>query len=340
MSTSATGSPGRTLITGATGQIGSELVPYLRERYGRDNVVATGHIRRPTKEMEDSGPFLTLDLMDQETVVTTLRTEGIVQVFHLAAILSAAGEARPREAWDVNLTSLMNVLEACRINNVEKMFWPSSIAAFGPTSPRLDTPQVTVLQPTSMYGITKVAGELLCNYYFLKHGLDTRSVRFPGIISAETPPGGGTTDYAVAIFYDAIQKGHYRCFVREDTVLPMLYMPDCITATVRLMNASKEKVRRHDGYNLAGMSFSAGDLARSIMKRMPEFTIEYQPDSRQQIADSWPMSLNDSEARLDWGWAPEYDLETMTNDMLSRLDRKLTGGPAQRTKTDRRDNNA
>ena len=330
MSHLATGTSERILITGATGQIGSELVPFLRERYGRDNVVATGHIRRPTKEMEDSGPYLTMDLMDQETVVRTLRKEGVVQVYHLAAILSAVGEAKPQEAWDVNMTSLKNILEACRINNVEEVFWPSSIAAFGPTSPRLDTPQDTVLQPTSMYGITKVAGELLCNYYYLKHGLDVRSVRFPGIISAETPPGGGTTDYAVAIFYEAIQKGHYKCFVREDTVLPMLYMPDCIAAAVRLMGTPKAKVRRHDGYNLAGMSFSAGDLARSIMKRLPEFTIEYQPDGRQQIADSWPMSLDDCEARRDWGWAPEYDLERMTDDMLSRLKRKLTGDPAQK----------
>ena len=329
MSSSAAGPSGRILITGATGQIGSELVPFLREQYGRDNVVATGHLRKPTKELEDSGPFFTMDLMDQDVVVKTLKQEGIVQVYHLAAILSAVGEARPQEAWDVNMTSLKNVLEACRINNVDKVFWPSSIAAFGPTSPRRATPQDTILQPTSMYGITKVAGELLCNYYFLKHGLDTRSVRFPGIISSETPPGGGTTDYAVAIFYDAIQKGHYRCFVREDTVLPMLYMPDCIAAAASLMSSPKEKVRRHDGYNLAGMSFSAGDLAEAIMRRMPSFTVEYRPDNRQQIADSWPMSLDDSEARRDWGWSPKYGLETMTDEMLSRLRQKLSGGPTQ-----------
>ncbi len=318
---------GRILVTGATGQIGSELVPELRKRYGRDNVIATGHLRRPTRELEDSGPFFNLDLMDQGTVSETMKREGVSQVYHLAAILSAVGEAKPQEAWDVNMTSLKNVLEACRNSNIERVFWPSSIAAFGPTSPRSRTPQDTVLQPTSMYGITKVAGEMLCNYYFLKYGLDTRSVRYPGIISSETAPGGGTTDYAVAIFYEAIQKGHYACFVREDTVLPMLYMPDCINAAISLMEAPADRVRRHDGYNLAGMSFSAGELARSIAKHMPDFTIEYRPDSRQQIADSWPMSLDDTEAKNDWGWRAEYDLEAMTEDMLSRLKRRMSIGP-------------
>jgi nucleoside-diphosphate-sugar epimerase len=312
------------MVTGATGQIGSELVPELRKLYGRDIVVATGHLRKPTREMEDSGPFIALDLMDQENVIETMSREGIVQVYHLAAILSAVGETRPLEAWEVNMTSLKNILEACRHNKVDRIFWPSSIAAFGPSSPRNNTPQNTILQPTSMYGVTKVAGELLCNYYFIKYGLDTRSVRYPGIISSKTLPGGGTTDYAVAIFYEAIQNGHYVCFVREDTILPMLYMPDCIHAAIKLMTASPDLVHRHDAYNLAGMSFSAGDLARSITKRIPRFTIEYQPDSRQQIADSWPMSLDDSEARQDWGWNPEYDLEGMTDDMISRLEMSLT----------------
>ena len=323
MSPSIPDLPGRIMVTGATGQIGSELVPELRKRYGRDNVVATGHVRRPTREMEDSGPFLTFDLMDQLTVSETMEREGIGQVYHLAAMLSAVGEQRPQEAWDVNMTSLKNVLEACRSAKVDRVFWPSSIAAFGPTSPRSNTPQETILQPTSMYGITKVAGELLCNYYFLKYGLDARSVRYPGIISSETPPGGGTTDYAVAIFYGAILKGHYNCFVREDTVLPMLYMPDCIKAAVRLMESPLTLVRRHDAYNLAGMSFSAGDLAASIQRHRPDFSIEYRPDSRQQIADSWPMSLDDSEARRDWGWSPDYDMERMVETMLSRLTIKL-----------------
>jgi nucleoside-diphosphate-sugar epimerase len=323
MSSTGPISPGRIMITGATGQIGSELVPELRKRYGRDNVVATGHIRRPTREMEDSGPFLTVDLMDLETLSESIKREGISQVYHLAAMLSAVGEERPQEAWNVNMASLKNILDACRTSSVHRVFWPSSIAAFGPTSPRTNTPQDTVLQPTSMYGITKVAGELLCNYYFHKYGLDTRSVRYPGIISSETPPGGGTTDYAVAIFYEAIQKGRYECFVREDTVLPMLYMPDCINAAVKLMESPMNNLRRHDAYNLAGMSFSAGELARSIVRRIPEFSIEYRPDSRQKIADSWPMSLDDSEARRDWGWSPDYDLERMVEDMLARLQRKL-----------------
>ena len=323
MSSSEPVSPVRIMVTGATGQIGSELVPELRKRYGRDNVVATGHLRRPTREMEDSGPFLTMDLMDIETLAKTIKQEGIDRVYHLAAMLSAVGEDRPLEAWNVNMTSLKNVLDACQASSVHRVFWPSSIAAFGPTSPRTNTPQDTILQPTSMYGVTKVAGELLCNYYFHKYGLDTRSVRYPGIISAETPPGGGTTDYAVAIFYEAIQKGRYECFVREDTVLPMLYMPDCIKAAVRLMETPVADLHRHDAYNLAGMSFSAGELARAIVRHIPEFSIEYRPDSRQKIADSWPMSLDDSEARRDWGWSPDYDLERMVSDMLTRLRRKL-----------------
>jgi nucleoside-diphosphate-sugar epimerase len=274
--------------------------------------------------MEDAGPFLTLDLMDHQNLLETMKREEIGQVYHLAAILSAVGEAKPQEAWDVNMTSLKNVLDACRSNQVERVFWPSSIAAFGPTSPRLNTPQDTVMRPTSMYGITKVAGEMLCNYYFLKYGLDTRSVRYPGIISSETPPGGGTTDYAVAIFYEAIRNGHYVCFVREDTVLPMLYMPDCVKAAIQITEAPSDLLPRHDAYNLAGMSFSAGALAGAIRKRMPDFTIEYRPDGRQQIADSWPMSLDDSEARRDWGWNPVYDLEGMTEEMLARLGRKLS----------------
>ncbi len=313
------------MVTGATGQIGSELVPELRKRYGRDNVVAAGHLRRPTREMEDSGPFITVDLMDLKMVSDTLRQEEIGRVYHLAAMLSAVGEERPQEAWNVNMTSLKNVLDASHSSQVERVFWPSSIAAFGPTSPRSDTPQDTVLRPTSMYGITKVAGELLCNYYFLKYGLDTRSVRYPGIISSVTPPGGGTTDYAVAIFYEAILKGHYQCFVRADTVLPMLYMPDCINAAVGLMDVPLDRVRRHDSYNLAGMSFSAGELAGSIQRRMPGFSIDYRPDNRQQIADSWPMSLDDSEARRDWGWSPDYDRERMVDDMLFKIERKLKG---------------
>jgi nucleoside-diphosphate-sugar epimerase len=323
MPSSEPGHSGRILVTGATGQIGSELVPELRKRYGRDNVVAVGHIRKPTREMEDSGPFLTVDLMDGKAVSDTIEREDIVQVYHLAAMLSAVGEERPKDAWNVNMTSLRNMLESCRTSPVDRVFWPSSIAVFGPTSPRNNTPQDTVLRPTSMYGITKVAGELMCNYYSLRYGLDVRSVRYPGIISSETAPGGGTTDYAVEIFYKAILDGHYVCFVREDTVLPMLYMPDCADAAIRLMESPADRIKRHDAYNLSGMSFSAGELVASIRKHLPDLTIEYRPDSRQRIADSWPMSLDDSEARRDWGWVPHYDRDGMVEDMLSRLERKL-----------------
>jgi nucleoside-diphosphate-sugar epimerase len=219
--------------------------------------------------------------------------------------------------------SLYNILEVARKNKLVRVFWPSSIAAFGPTSPRVNTPQETVLLPTSMYGVTKVAGELLCNYYFIKFGLDVRGVRYPGIISSEVLPGGGTTDYAVAIFYEAIKNKRYTCFVREDTVLPMMYMPDCIKATIDLMEADSARVKRHDSYNVAGMSFSAGELAAEIKKYIRDFKCGYKPDFRQKIADSWPMSIDDSVARKEWSWKPTYDLAAMTKDMIEKLTKKL-----------------
>ena len=313
----------RILLTGATGQIGSELVLEMRKRYGGENVIAVVHTRQPSKEVMESGPVVKADLASEQVVHELAREMKITEIWHFAAILSVTGEDDPQSAWKVNMGSLCNVLEVARKLKLEKVFWPSSIAVFGPTSPRIETPQDTVLVPTSMYGVTKVAGELLCNYYSIKYGLDVRSVRYPGIVSSETPPGGGTTDYSVEMFYEAIQKGRYTCFVREDTILPLMYMPDCMNCTLQIMDAPRNKIKRHDGYNVAGASFSAGELAAEVRKHIPDFEIEYRPDHRQKIADSWPMSIDDREARRDWGWQPSYDLSSMTEDMITRLSERL-----------------
>jgi nucleoside-diphosphate-sugar epimerase len=244
----------------------------------------------------------------------------------MAAILSAVGEQNPMRCWDVNMNGTLNVLEVAREREMAQVLVPSSIAAFGPETPRDNTPQETVLKPRTMYGVTKVAGELVCDYYFHKYGLDVRGLRYPGIISAETPPGGGTTDYAVAIYYAAVKGEPYKCFVREDTVLPMMYMPDCLKATLDLMEADLASLKHHSDFNVGSMSFSAGELAASIRKYVPDFTVTYEPDFRQAIADSWPRSLDDSAAREEWGWAPAYDLDAMTQDMLEKLRKKYEEG--------------
>ena len=314
----------RLLVTGSTGQIGSELTIALRKRYGGDNVVAAVHRRQPSGDLLNSGPCEIVDLNNRESLEKIVEKYDIHTIYHLAAVLSGTGEENPQLAWDVNIGSLYNILEVSRKLELARLFWPSSIAVFGPASPRVNTPQSTVLVPQTMYGVTKVTGELLCNYYFLKYGLDVRGVRYPGIISSEVLPAGGTTDYAVAIFYEAIQKKHYTCFVREDTVLPMMYMPDCIKATIDLMEADTSRVKHHDSYNVAGMSFSAGELAAQVKKYVPELKVEYKPDFRQKIADSWPKSIDDSGARKDWDWKPDYDLTTMTKDMIEKLSKKLT----------------
>jgi nucleoside-diphosphate-sugar epimerase len=314
------------LVTGACGQIGSELTLALRQRYGGDNVVATGRKTQPSDELRRSGPFEFIDVTQKETVETVVKKYNIDTIYHMAAILSAVGEQNPHLAWDVNINGLYNILEIAREHQLARIFCPSSIAAFGPETPRDDTPQETVLRPTTMYGVTKVAGELLCNYYFQKFGVDVRGVRYPGIISSETLPGGGTTDYAVAIFYEAIKHKHYTCFVRQDTVLPMMYMPDCIKATIDLMEADVSRLKHHADFNLAAISFSAGQLAAEIKKHIPEFTIEYEPDFRQAIADSWPQSIDDSAARQEWGWQPSYDLAAMTADMLQKLGERHAHG--------------
>jgi len=313
----------RILVTGATGQIGSELTIELREKYGGDNVIAVGHRRKPSEKLLQSGLFEYVDTTEKENIVKVVKKYDIDTIYHLAAVLSAVGEESPQQAWHVNMDGLYNVLEVAREYNMVRVFWPSSIAVFGPKAPRVDTPQDAVLIPRTMYGVTKVAGELLCNYYFIRFGLDVRSVRYPGIISSETPPGGGTTDYAVEIFYEAIKNKRYTCFVRENTVLPMMYMPDCIKATIDLMKAEPSRIKYHTSYNVAAMSFSAGQLAAEITKHIPDFKCEYKPDFRQKIADSWPTSIDDSVAHRDWGWNPSYDLAAMTKDMIEKLTKKF-----------------
>jgi len=307
------------LITGATGQIGSELTTRLRQLYGAENVIAAGHTTPPSEEIEKSGPFEKLDATSKEALEAVVKKYQVNIIYHLVSILSAAGEKNPDLAWEVNMKSLKNVLDIARDLKLYRVFWPSSIAAFGPTTPRENTPQKTILEPSTVYGITKVTGELLCNYYFNKYGVDVRSVRYPGLISYKTPPGGGTSDYAVAIYFEAVKTGHYQSFVREDTVLPMMYMPDAIEGTIKLMEADAGRITIRHSYNLGSMSFSAGELALEIKKHIPDFTCDYQPDERQKIADSWPKSIDDSQARKDWEWQPAYDLSRMTQDMLENI---------------------
>jgi nucleoside-diphosphate-sugar epimerase len=313
----------RVLVTGSAGQIGAELVPHLRSLYGKDEVVAAIHRASGSPSLRD-GPVLTLDTGDSAALAAAVKEYRIDTVYHLAALLSATGEKDPQLAWEVNMNGLRNVLEVARTTGVSRVFWPSSIGAFGPDAPRTNAPQNAPLNPTTIYGVTKVAGELLCNYYYVKYALDVRCLRYPGLISNVAPPGGGTTDYAVEIFYAALQKGSYTCFLRKDTVLPMMYMPDALKATIMLMGAESALVPRHLGYNLAAFSFSAGELADEIGKHIPGFEVTFSPDSRQKIADSWPMSIDDSEARRDWGWKPNYDLERMVTDMLAKLKARLT----------------
>jgi len=315
----------RVLVTGACGQIGSELTPVLRERYGNGNVVATD-IRPPENAcLRDQGPFEQLNVCDRAAMDDIIARYEIDTVYHMAAILSATGEEKPSLAWDVNIHGLRNVLEIARARSLLRVFCPSSIAVFGPDTPHDCAPQATILQPTTMYGVTKVAGELLGEYYVQRFGLDIRGVRYPGIISSQTPPGGGTTDYAVDIFYQAIQSQRYSCFVRADTVLPMMYMPDCIKATLDLMDADFASLRSHCNFNLAGMSFSAQELASEIQKHIPGFVCAYNPDFRQAIADSWPQMIDDAPAREEWNWRPQFDLSSMTEDMIAKLTARLEG---------------
>jgi len=314
------------MVTGAAGQIGSEVTLALRKKYGNNNVLATDIKTEIGPRLRDSGPFKRLDVLEREAIAKSIKEFKADTIFHMSAILSASGENRPQLAWNVNLNGTFNILEAAREHNMARVFCPSSIAAFGPETPRLNTPNDTILKPKTMYGVTKVAGELLGDYYVKRYGLDVRGCRYPGIISYETLPGGGTTDYAVAIFFEAVKNKSFNCFLRADTRLPMMYMPDCLKATLDLMEADFSKLRHHADFNVAAMSFSASELAAEIKRHIPDFKITYEPDFRQAIADSWPESIDDSAAREEWGWKPDYNLARMTADMLNVLQKRLQDG--------------
>ena len=309
------------LITGAGGQIGSVLTKTLRDTYGANSVIATD-IR--STELGD-GPFELLDVLNGNRLHELVKRYRVTEIYHLAAILSARGEQNPKIAWDINMDSLFNVLDAAKERNL-KVFFPSSIAAFGPNTPKVNTPQDTITQPTTVYGISKAAGENWCQYYFLKYGLDVRSVRFPGIIGYQSLPGGGTTDYAVDIYHKAILGEDFTCFLGPDTRLPMLYMDDAIQGVLQLMSAPKDKLSVRTSYNLAGVSFTPAEISAEIQKHHPDFKIHYAPDFRQAIADSWPQSIDDQQARQDWNWHPQFDLARMTEDMLSHLQEQYLVG--------------
>ena len=313
----------RILVTGATGQIGSELTLALRERYGNENVVAAGHKRKPSEELLNSGPFEIIDCGTISTVEKVVKKYKIDAIYHLAAILSAVAEAKPKLAWDVNINGLCNILDVAREHGCA-VFTPSSIGAFGPDTPKDNTPQDTLQRPNTMYGVTKVAGELLCDYYNKKFGVDTRGVRFPGIISYVTLPGGGTTDYSVEIFYEALKHRRYTCYLKPDTYMDMMYMPDAIKAAIDIMEADPKKLLHRNAFNVTAMSFAPENIANEIKRYIPDFVIEYNIDPvRQAIADSWPNKMDDSAAREEWGWKPSYGLASMTKDMLEKLSKKL-----------------
>lgn len=311
------------LVIGAAGQIGSELVLALRQKYGNDNVFATD-IKEPNKEVLEGGPFEILDVLDDKRLIQFVLRNHITQIYHLAAILSGNAEKMPQRAWDINMQSLMNILElAKQVKEIEKVFWPSSIAVFGPTTPRHNTPQLTVMEPNTVYGISKLAGERWIQYYQEKYNIDVRSIRYPGLISYKTVAGGGTTDYAVDIFYEAIKQNKYECFLKEDAALPMMFMDDAIKATIDIMEADKSQLSIKNSYNVAGISFTPADIASEIQKQKKGFEISYKPDFRQQIAETWPASIDDSLAKKEWGLECKFDIEALTTAMLKGVEEKF-----------------
>ncbi len=311
------------LIIGACGQIGTELTLQLRKLYGVENVVASD-IRKLTSSVVNDGIFEVVNALDFNQIEHLIEKHQITEVYLMAALLSATAEKNPAFAWDLNMNSLFHVLNLAKAGKIKKVFWPSSIAVFGPTTPRENTPQFTVMEPATVYGISKQAGERWCEYYHQVFGVDVRSVRYPGLISWSTPPGGGTTDYAVDIYHKALGEGRFECFLSEDTKLPMMYMDDAIRATIEIMQAPTEQVKIRSSYNLAGISFTPKEIAAEIQKHLPDFTISYAPDFRQKIADSWPASIDDSAAQQDWGWSHHFDMATMTTTMLENLKRTTT----------------
>jgi nucleoside-diphosphate-sugar epimerase len=306
------------LVIGASGQIGVELTLALRKIYGNANVIASD-LREQNPLLEGTGPYVSLDVMNKEMLHVQVIRQGITQVYLLAAILSATGEKNPGLAWNLNMQGLLNVLDIAREEKLHKVYWPSSIAVFGPSSPKKNCPQQTIIEPVTVYGISKYAGEFWCNYFFQRFGVDVRSLRYPGLISWKSAPGGGTTDYAVEIFHEALEEKKYECFLQEDTYLPMMYMPDAIRATIELMEAPADRLTVRTSYNISSMSFSPKEIAAEIRKHITDFRITYKPDYRQQIANSWPQSIDDSVARKDWGWKEEYDLKGMVADMIGNL---------------------
>ncbi len=313
----------RILITGANGQIGSELLPELRRRYGAEKVVAAFHKKISDQELLDAGPHCFVDVRDAEKLAQIVQEYRIGTIFHLAALLSAVAEEHPQLAWDININGLINVLETSRSQHCA-VFFPSSIGAFGPQTPPLDTPQDTIQRPTTIYGVSKVSGELLCDYYQRRYRVDSRGVRFPGLISYRTLPGGGTTDYAVDIFHAALTEGHYQCFLRPDTKLDMMYMPDALQAIIHLMQADARQLLHRNAFNITAMSFTPEQIAAEIKRHLPDFSITYRVDPlRQAIADSWPRHMDDSCARQEWGWQPDFDLPKMVEDMLEKLASRL-----------------
>ena len=306
------------LVIGACGQIGGELTSKLRSVYGNNQVIASD-IREGSKKLMSAGPFEILDTTDKNQILEVVKKYNVNQVYLLAAMLSAVGEKFPEKTWDLNMTSLLVVLDLAKDKHIQKVFWPSSIAVFGPTTPKVNTPQKTITEPSTVYGISKLSGESWCNYYHKKYGVDVRSIRYPGLISWKTQPSGGTTDYAVDMFFSAVKDEHYTSFIDENTRLPMMYMHDAVDATIQLMQADKDNITIRTSYNLAAVDFTPRELAIIIKKAMPKFTISYSPDYRQDIANSWPQSIDDSFARNDWGWKYQFDLEKLSYDMITNL---------------------